>query len=424
MVLNDIIFEKTNGGMGRPAANEDIISGLIMALDGDLAGRFFEQEEDETQDKVFETIGEGNDLLYVARLNYYEQLSMKYGIKAKELTEEEKEDGEILELPDFARNTIDYHVREFFRMSPTGILYLAIRLTDEVIDEDIKGLQYYAGGLLRQVGILTKTITEGECEKYQTACNKLFNEHQPLSVIVAYGGADVDDKPIVKLNDLTGTNSLVDDFSNISVLVSCDLNPELKERLGNFFYYGCIGTALGAISKAAVHECIAWVQKFPLKLKEPGFISGELLKNVPMGELENINGNRYIFVRTHVGNANNYFNDSHTLDALTSDYAYIENMRTMDKATRGIRKNLLPYLNAPLYVDSSGNLRPDMVAFLETTAGRALEDMEKDGELSGYSVSIDPTDILRTSELKVLIKKLPVGVMRMVRIKIGYTTSL
>jgi len=127
-----------------------------------------------------------------------------------------------------------------------------------------------------------------------------------------------------------------------------------------------------------------------------------------------------------LGNADNYYNDSHTLDLPTSDYAYIENVRTMDKATRGIRQNLLPYLNAPLYVDATtGKLRPDMVAFLETTAGRALEEMEKAGELSGYKAEINPEqNVLATSELEVQIKQVPVGVMRVVKVKIGYTTSV
>ena len=404
--------------MGRPSANEDVISGLIMALDGELAGTHFNK---------FEITSEEEDPFYIAKLNYYEQLSMQYSINAVEVTE-----GEVLSPVQSALNAIDYHVREFFRMSPTGILYLAICLDDEVSKENIKQLQYYSGGLLRQVGILTKTTAKHD--DYQDACtgivgveNGLFDEHQPLSVIMTYSG-QLDEETKETLENLANdTLTLVTkDNSNVSVLVGCDLDPELEKHIGVFFNYGCIGTALGAISKAAVHESIAWVQKFPLGLKEPGFITGDLLKNVTMAQLDLINNNRYIFVRTHVGSADNYFNDSHTLDVPTSDYAYIENVRTIDKATRGVRANLLPYLNAPLYVDAStGNLRPTMVAFLETTAGRALENMEQAGELSGYKVEINPhQNVLATSTLEVIIKKVPVGVMRKVLIKIGYTTSI
>ena len=66
-----------------------------------------------------------------------------------------------------------------------------------------------------------------------------------------------------------------------------------------------------------------------------------------------------------------------------------------------------------------------MVSFLETTAGEALEEMEKAGEISGYKAEIDPAqNVLATSALEIVIKKVPVGVMRKVTVKIGYTTSL
>ena len=118
-----------------------------------------------------------------------------------------------------------------------------------------------------------------------------------------------------------------------------------------------------------------------------------------MTNQEKINDNRYIFVIIYVGDADNYFNESNNLDVLTSDYAYIENNRVMDKAIRGIRKNLLPYLSSPLDVDAStGKLDNGTVKFLEATASDALTDMEKAGEISGYSVGIDPDqNVLATS---------------------------
>lgn len=136
--------------------------------------------------------------------------------------------------------------------------------------------------------------------------------------------------------------------------------------------------------------------------------------------------NRYIFVITHVGDANNYFNDSHTCDVATSDYAFIENVRTIDKACRGVRAKLLPYLNSPLKVDAeTGKLDSPMVASLETTAGKALEEMEAAGELSGYRVEIDPEqNVISTSQLEIVIKNVPTGVMRKVNVKIGFTTAL
>jgi hypothetical protein len=429
MALNDIIFQKQNGGMGRTAANEDVVSGLLMGLSGITS----------TDLGKFDTItvtGTNGYTLYIAKIDYYEQLKMQYGIEETEKEKIEETVGTIegQETQDqantrvrnslYAQNAIVYHVREFFRMSPTGKLYLAIRESVSIGGDEIELLQYYSVGKIRQMGIFTDTFTN--LAGYQTACTGLEQEHQPLSLIVTRKRKK--ESKDETLSDLVAaTTSVLAGQCNVSILIGCDLNPDLIALLGSTYStYGCIGNCLGAVSKAAVNESIAWVQKFPLGLSMPGFITGDLVKEVATANLNLLNDKRYIFVRTHVGISDCYYNDSFTLDLPTSDYAYIENVRTMDKATRGIRTNLLPYLNSPLYVDAeTGKLRADTVAVLETIAGNALDDMEKAGELSGYKVEINPEqNVLATSELEVQIKNVAVGVMRKVVIKIGFTTAI
>jgi hypothetical protein len=408
--------------MGRKAASEDPVSGLIIALQGALMlsalAAWKEQgfEEIVLETETVEGVTEVTDAIYIARISYYEQLKNTYGVAAAETP---ADDGQKV------LNAVDYHVREFFRMSPAGTLYLAVRPGTAVEAGDMEMLQTYSGGSIRQMGLLGGAVAS--LNDYQRSCETLEVNHQPLSLIVTYAGKGSYNTSAGMMAVLKGsTNQVAAGRSNLSILAGCDLDPALVARLGDFAYFGCIGNALGALSRAAVNESIAWVQKFPLGLAVPGFISGDLLKNVPAGDRDLINGNRYLFVRTYESDANCYYNDSHTLDVVTSDYAYIENVRTMDKATRGIRSNLLPWLNGPLYVDaSSGQMRPDTVAFLEATAARALEDMEKAGELSGYRVEIDPEqNVLATSLVEVVIRNVPVGVMRKVLVKIGFATAI
>lgn len=125
---------------------------------------------------------------------------------------------------------------------------------------------------------------------------------------------------------------------------------------------------------------------------------------------------------TYDGFADSYFNDSHTMDDAVSDYAYIENVRTMDKAVRGIRKALLPKLGGELYVNAeTGQLASYEVEYLTELANKPLEDMQKAGELSGMSVEINPDqDVLATSELEFVIKQVGVGVLRRIKCKIGF----
>ncbi|MDR3046126.1 MAG: DUF2586 domain-containing protein [Bacteroidales bacterium] len=419
MALNDINFIKGNGGIGRQAASEDPISGLIMSLSnlittGLTAGGF-------------DTAGSWENAIFVAKLKYPEQLSADYGIIEQEIDSNDEE-GEIADK--MARNAIVYHVYEFFRMSPTGTLFLGLTTTD-VSGTNIRALQYYAAGTIRQIGILTPTttgITTAILADYQQACTGttgatgLEQEHQPLSLIITWNGGISG----TTLASLSGNGHSQAGRQNLSLLIGCDLDPALYAKIGALNQYGCIGNVLGAISKAAVNECIGWVAKFPVGLVMPGFITGDLLKDVTTLQLNQLNDARYIFVLTHVGDAGNYYNDSFTLDVATSDYAFIENVRTMDKATRGIRTYLLPELNSPIYVDPvTGKMRADVVASIENIAGKALEDMEKAGELSGWIVEIDPDqNVLATSTVEIQIKQVPVGVMRKVNVKISYTTKL
>ena len=436
--LNDVTFIKGNGGLGRPAANEDPVSGLILLLRNVTAADLMNADNTSQFDSISSQATNGGTI-YVTKLRYAEELA-DYGLEKKDVDGQAnvaafKKQGEI--------NAINYHVGEFFRMNEQGTLYLMLRLIGEnapanIVKDDIKQLQYYANGSIRQCGILTDSLSG--IADYQTACDELEQEHQPLSVVIAYkgktvavaaadgGGFTTTTTAVVSLSNLNSTsvNYVLADRRNLSLMVGCDLDSGVVRSLAEYGYYGAIGLVLGAISKAHVHESIAYVAKFPLSLSVPGLISGEPIKEVSVTDQEKINDNRYIYVRIHVGDADNYFNDSHTLDVPTSDYAYIENNRTIDKAIRGIRRNLLPYLSSPLDVDAStGKLDNGTVKFLESIAGDALTDMEKAGELSGYSVGIDADqNVLATSEVEIVIKNIPKGVMRKVKVKIGFTTNI
>lgn len=456
--MNDIRFTKTNGGIPRPAANEDPISALIMGL--------YELKEDDLRksDKEKFTILHTDSLTHkadflVAKIQYVEQLK-DFGIEySQPVTEMSYSESPIFQMGESfatlytkpsAFNTLIYHVTEFFRMNPNGTLYVAVASSINITADHIQMVQNYADGKIRQVGILTQTLAN--IADYQTVATTLERNHKPLSIVVAPRGravtvtayvpsmvpegemydctntisvTAVSDMSVETLKDATNTN-VANGRANVSVLIGADLDGTLGAKLGSYRGYGCIGTCLGAISKAAVNECIAWVQKFPLGLARPGLISGEAINTVSEANQNDLNANHLIFARLHVGIADCYFNDSWTLDLDTSDYCYIERVRTIDKACRGVRANLLPYLNAPLRVDAeTGKLDEPTLAFLQTTAGAALKEMEKADELSGYMVEIDPDqNVIATSTLNVVIKQVPTGVMRNVAIKIGFTTSI
>ena len=188
----------------------------------------------------------------------------------------------------------------------------------------------------------------------------------------------------------------------------------------------CLGVMLGLLSGAAVHQSISWIKNFPTGVTLPAFGDGTLYRSLDAALVEQLDAARYMFLVTQIGQSGSYVNDSHTMDAATSDYAMIESVRTMDKAVRGVRTYLTPELGGNVYIDAStGKMQAFSVAHLETTANKALEDMEKAGELSGYKVEIDPEqDVLSTSTVEIVIKQVAVGVMRKIKVKIGFAKSV
>lgn len=187
-----------------------------------------------------------------------------------------------------------------------------------------------------------------------------------------------------------------------------------------------MGTVLGLLSRAKVHQCIAWVREFPTGITLPAFSDGTLYRDLDKALVEQLDKARYLFFVTQPGQTGSYMNDSHTMDAATSDYAAIESVRTMDKAVRGVRTYMVPELGGNVYVDAdTGKLASYSVSYLEGVANLALEDMERAGELSGYKAEIDPEqDVASTSKIEVVIKNVASPVIRHISIKIGFAKSV
>jgi len=97
---------------------------------------------------------------------------------------------------------------------------------------------------------------------------------------------------------------------------------------------------------------------------------------------------RYIFLRKFVGVAGSYFNENSTAIAASSNYAYIADNRTIQKATRGIYANVVSALNSPITLNSDGTLSNEAIAYFTGLTESPLNQMVRDGELSGFAVSI------------------------------------
>ncbi len=319
---------------------------------------------------------------------------------------------------------LHYQLEEVFRINPSITLYVGLFSKPESMTfQELKTVQNYAEGAIRQMAIWNGDTapTADNIVKLEAVADSLDTENAPLSTLYA---------PLVS-NYKNLPSNLATNNPRVSVVIAqagSGTGAELYKSKDNKTKatVSAIGVALGTLSKAAVHQCIAWVKNFPSGISMPALGDGTLVRTIDKGELEKLDTNRYLFLNNVVGVAGSYWNDSHTMDSPTSDYAAIESVRTMDKAVRGIRTYLTPELGGNVYIDpDTGKLQSYTVSHLETTANIPLEEMEKAGELSGYKAEIDAEqDVLSTNTIEVTIKNVPVGVVRKFKVKIGFVKSL
>lgn len=327
----------------------------------------------------------------------------------------------------WAVRVLHYHLSELYRINPAVSLYVGIfekPQGDNMTFAEIKTVQNFADGRIRQIGVWCgdRVPSEDDLTAIQGQAATLEAQGAELSVVYAPKVANV--KQIS--TSLAGGGKC-----RVSVVIGqagSGTGAELykdKANAGKASVSG-LGVVLGLISKAKVHQCIAWVKEFPTGISLPAFGDGTLLRDMDKALVEQLDTARYLFFVTQQGQSGSYMNDSHTMDSAISDYASIESVRTMDKGARGVRAYVIPELGGNVYVDpDTGKLASYTVAHLETVAGHALEDMEKAGELSGYKADIDPDqDVAASSTVDIVLKKVAVPVMRHVRIKIGFAKTV
>lgn len=395
--MQNITITRTNGNIVRSLPGEDHISGLVF------------------YSKDLPAAAEGVDgFTAEERIHTVSSIDTaeKYGITA---------DAGAWEM-----RVLHYILNSIFNMNPGISPYVGIftPAEGESSFSEIKLIQNYAGGRIRQVGVWngSSELTDTQLNSLQSVRTILEQQHKPLSILYAPKVADVTklSTSVAKIGRNGVSVIIAQDGAGVADTLYRDEANKGKASVS------ALGDLLGAVSKAKVHQSIAWVEEFPTNISVPAFGDGTKYRELDTATVEELDAARYIFCLTYDGLAGSFFNDNHTLDVATSDYAYINDVRTMDKAVRGIRTYLLPKLGRPMKVDpDTGKLERTAVEHLITTGNKPLEEMEKDGELSGYKFDIDPDqNILATSRVRGVIKNVAVGVMRNLDLEIGFSTSI
>ncbi len=390
--MNDVIFTRGNGALGRPLASRDHVSAICMPVpDANLPAGF------STTDRI--------KLIYSLA------------------------DAEALGVRPLATNLAHshYQISEVFRLNPKAELYVYLydsaATTAAVYLQPV--IEFPENGEIRNASIFKDAAIAGaDITDIQSVVTAMRLVHRPFSAIVgfsAYGAAN-DWSTAIDLRAL--------EADGVGVVIGgsgSGLGLTLATTDNNI---PAIGAVLGATSKAGVHESIAYVAKF-------NFSNGVELEKTVIGDKSNLVNDQtevllsaltakgYIFFKKHMGITGSYINDSANADLITSDYAYGESTRTIDKAIRGVRTFLLPQLSSPVYLNDDGTMREDTVANFRALALRSLDQMQQAGEISARDVTIDPTQaVLSTSKLVIGVKIVPVGVARNIEVNIAFALKV
>lgn len=399
MALPDVRIVKGRGGLGRQRPTEDGISGLI------------------TQGVA---VVDGLQLGTVYELRSLRQLEA-LGVDAEYDTTNSAD--------------LHYHVSEFFRLSQGGVLWLLVVARTvtmaQMADKSAtyaKTLLATAAGKVKQLAICLDSAPDYEATLVdgldgdvvatlplaQALAAEEFAQHRPVLILVAGHSLAAS---IAGLLDLRAQNA-----ESVAVVIGTDhlTRPGVP----------AIGTALGTVSFAQVHENIGWLDKFNLagngRFLSAGLSNGKALGQLLPGDLEGLHAKGYLFGMTHVGFDGFYWNDSHTCTDLASDYAYIENVRTVNKAARIVRQSLLPNLKGPLPLNEDGTLRAQTVGELEAKGKSTLDaNMGRADEISASDVYVAPDqDVLATSVVQVQFTIVPIGTAREIVATIGFAKSI
>lgn len=318
-----------------------------------------------------------------------------------------------------------YHIAEYFRINPNGNLFVGMYAVPSTYDfSDVQTVQNYANGKIRQFAVFCDgtTYTSGKVQAAQTIATAIATDKKPAQILVTF---DYSAATLSTLADLSALNS-----NNVSVVIGQDgLNLGYKIYKATGRSITNLGAVLGAVSLSKVSEDIAWISKFNLsdgnELETAAFANGVLFSATTTALLTTLDNSRYIFLMKQIGYSGTFVNDSNCAILESSDYAYIENNRTIDKAIRLLRVAYLPDLASSLVLNSDGTLTDTTVAYFESLGNIALDQMIRDQELSAKSVVINPNqNVLTTSEVIVAVTLVRIGVARQIKINIKYSTSL
>ena len=335
---------------------------------------------------------------------------------------------------------IYYHVSEFFRLNPTGVLYVG--LTTDTFDVTKLDLITAVDSGVRLIGYNAVATVAGELahlNALQTALEGTFTDDK-LPVHCIFSGQD-------STIDVSAVSVSSDDHIRVSYDICQDLTTGslAKDVLdNNSGQCGATGTWLGLYCGRPVHQKPSWVETGDLSGKDWtdfGVIEGTSTKLKTQAEIEAYAVKGINIPRLYPRSTGTYMSGSRSCSVASNDYAVTNNARVIDKVSALVYDALLPSVDRPAYVNTTtGKLSRDTIEFLRTAAYDAIQNnmiqgrtgnnielsVDPDtGKLPVNSVFIDPDqNILSDETINVRVGVVPVGASKIINVTIGLSATV
>lgn len=324
--------------------------------------------------------------------------------------------------------TLYADIVDFFRLAPEATLFLFNDVTEANLkaflnhNKSIKGYGYcldFVAAADEDPSNLVATINA-----HQTIVTAMASENRFIDFVVL-GFNEMDDFT----EDLRDLNA-----PNVSVTIACRANDGLV----------AMGAPLGMIAVRQVNENLGSVDIITKPRSKRGTVdypltdevlgvwlnayttAGVDVESLASDALGAIIDNGYITVGGYEDYPGYFFSNSQTCVAESSDFAYIENNRTWNKAARIIRSTLLPRVKGIVKKDiATGFIAPTTASSWKALVDKALERMVIDNEISGFETAIDYKQVVNSANPVVVQASIVAdGIVHEFTVQVGLTNNI
>lgn len=320
-----------------------------------------------------------------------------------------------------------YTISEYFRQNPNGKLWVQFSASVGASFTELTTLQSVANGECKRIGVLNFTARTAaqftsDGTLLQAVADSLRALFTPAEIFYAPNIKGVTASGLE--NQQSKTNK---DVCGIIVQDGKATGAQLYVNSG--ISIPALGCVLGASAFAEISQCIGEIGAFNItndtELATPALTTGELISSLASSLLDQLDAYRYIFATTVPSYDGTYINNDWTFIAQTSDYNRLCRNLVINVASVGIYTGVLPLLKSRIKLNADGTLSEVARQVFITASSGTLETMEREGNISAFEVTVDPSqDVLTTNKVIVVAKIVPMGIADFIQVNLGFTVKI